>query len=85
LQCRDGFRKATGLEAREAEIVLDDGIGRLQQGCLAQGRDGISRSSGPEKLCGQRKQRLYLIRLWLDGQLHRISQSTAGRAEKSLP
>jgi hypothetical protein len=29
LQCRDGIRYVADLKAREAEIVVDDGIGRL--------------------------------------------------------
>jgi hypothetical protein len=36
------------LEAGEAEIVLDDGIRRLQQRCIVQRRDGIGCPSGPE-------------------------------------
>jgi hypothetical protein len=49
------------LEAGEAEIVLDDGIGRLQQRCLAQRRDRIGWSPSPEQLSGQRKQRRHLL------------------------
>jgi hypothetical protein len=48
LQCRDGIWHATNFEAGEAEIVLDSGIGRLKQSCLAQGRDRIGWSPGPE-------------------------------------
>ena len=62
LQCRDGIRYAADLEAGEAEIVLDDGIGRLQQRCIAQRRDRIGWSPGPEQLSGQRKQRRHLLR-----------------------
>ena len=62
LQYRDGIRYAADLEAGEAEIVLDDGIGRLQQCCIAQRRDRIGGSPGPEKLTGQRKQRRHLLR-----------------------
>ena len=52
LQCRDGIRYAADLQAGEAEIVLDDGIGRLQQCCIAQRRDRIGWSAGPEQLSG---------------------------------
>jgi hypothetical protein len=48
LQCRDGIRYAIDLEAGEAEIVLDDGIGRLQQRGIAQWRDRIGWPPGPE-------------------------------------
>ncbi len=62
LQCSDGIRYAADLEAGEAEIVLNGGIGRLQQRRIAQRRDRIARSPGPEKLSGQRKQRTHLLR-----------------------
>ena len=62
LQCRDGIRYAADLEAGEAEIVLDDGIGRLQQRGVAQGRDRINWSPGPQRLSGQRKQSRDLLR-----------------------
>ena len=55
LECRDSIRDASGLEAGETEIVLDDGVGRLQQRCLAQRRDGIGRLSCLEQLSSQRK------------------------------
>jgi hypothetical protein len=45
LQGRDGIRYAAHLKAGDAEIVLDDGIGRLQQRCVAQLRDRIGWSS----------------------------------------
>ena len=62
LQCRDGIRYAADLEAREAEIVLDGGIRRLQQRGIAQRRDRIAWSPGSEKITGQRKQRRHLLR-----------------------
>jgi hypothetical protein len=52
LQRRDGIRYAADLEAGEAEIVLDDGIGRLQQRCIAQRRDRIGWLPRFEKLSG---------------------------------
>jgi hypothetical protein len=61
LQCRDGIRYAADLEAGEAKIVLDDGIGRLQQRCIAQRRDRIGWSPGPEQLSGEGKQRCHLL------------------------
>jgi hypothetical protein len=62
LQCRDRIRYAANLEAREAEIVLDDRIERLQQRCFAQRFDRISWPPSPEELSGQRKQRRHLRR-----------------------
>jgi hypothetical protein len=41
-----------GLQAGQAKIVLDYGIGRLQQRRFAQRRDSIGRSAGPEQLGG---------------------------------
>ena len=38
LERRDGIRYATDLKAGEAEIVLDDGIGGLEQRCIALGK-----------------------------------------------
>ena len=61
LECRDGIRYAADLEAGEAEIMLDDGIGRLHQRCIAQRRDRIAWSPGPERLSGQGKQRRHLL------------------------
>ena len=55
LQCGDGIRNAANLEAGEAEIVMDHGIERLQQRCIAQRRDRIRWSPGPEQFGGQRK------------------------------
>jgi hypothetical protein len=46
---------AADLEAGEAEIVLDDGIGRLQQRCIAQRRGRIGWSPGRKQLSGQRE------------------------------
>ena len=52
-------------------IVLDDGIGRLQQRCFAQRRDRIGWSPCPEQLGGQRKQRRHLLpRGWAWGPGH---------------
>jgi hypothetical protein len=42
--------------------VLDDGIGRLQQRCIAQRRDRIGWSPGPERLSGLHKQSRHLLR-----------------------
>ena len=52
LQCHDGVRYTPDLEAGEPEIVLDDGIERLQQCRFAQRRDRIGWSAGPEQLSG---------------------------------
>ena len=52
LQCRDGIRYASDLEAGEAEIVLDGGIERFEQRCIAQRRDRFGWSPHPEQLCG---------------------------------
>jgi hypothetical protein len=58
------------LEAREAKIVLDDGIGRLQQRCIAQWRDRIGWSPGLKQLSGQCKQwRGWVRRLGHDANL----------------
>ena len=62
LECRDGIRYPADLEAGEAEIVLDDGIGRLEQRCISQRRDRIGRSPGPQQLSGQGKKRRHLLR-----------------------
>jgi len=62
LQCRDGIWYAANLEAGEAEIVLNDCIVRLQQRCIAQRRDRIGWSPGPEELSGQGKQWSHLLR-----------------------
>ena len=42
--------------------MLDNGIGRLQQRCIAQRRDRIGCSPGPKQLSGQRKQVRHLLR-----------------------
>jgi hypothetical protein len=47
LECGDGIRYAANLKAGEAEIVLDEGIGWLQQRCIVQRRDRIGRPPGP--------------------------------------
>jgi hypothetical protein len=60
-ECRDGIRYAADLKAGEAEIVLDDRIGWLQQRSIAQWRDRIGWSPGLEQLSGQRKQRRHLL------------------------
>src|SRR4029077_18630335 len=60
LQCRDGIRYASDLEAGEAEIVLDGGIKRFEQRCIAQRRDRFGWSAGSKRLSGQRKQRRHL-------------------------
>jgi hypothetical protein len=41
LQCCDGILCASDFQAGETEIVLDDGIGRLEQRCIVQRRDSI--------------------------------------------
>ncbi|MBZ5667194.1 MAG: hypothetical protein LAO30_21645 [Acidobacteriia bacterium] len=48
LQGRDGIWYAADFEAGEAEIMLNDGIGRLQQRGIAQRRDRVDWSPGPE-------------------------------------
>ena len=55
LQCRDCIRYAADLEAGEAEVVVDNGIERLQQSRVAQRRDRIGWSPSPEECSGQRK------------------------------
>jgi hypothetical protein len=71
LQRSDGFCYAANLEIGEAEIVLDDGIGRLQQRCIAQRSDRIGWLPGPEQLGGRRKQRRHLVqRSWIRGLGH---------------
>jgi len=62
-QCRDGVRYEADFEAGEAEIVLDDGVGWLQQRCFAQRRDRIGRPPGAEQFDGQRKQGRHRLRL----------------------
>jgi len=62
LQCSDGIRYVADLEAGESEVVLDDGVGRLQLGCIAQRRDRIRWSTSPEELSGQRQKRHHLLR-----------------------
>lgn len=51
-QCRDGVRYEADFEAGEAEIVLDGGIERFEQRCIAQRRDRFGWSPHPEQLCG---------------------------------
>ena len=63
LKCGDGLRHAADLQAGQAEVVLDYGVGRLQQRRFAQRRDRIGRSPGPEQLGGQGKQRRDLPRM----------------------
>ena len=62
LQCRDGIRYPADLEAGEAEIMMDDGIGRLQQRGFAQWRDRIGRLPRLEQIGGQRQQRCHVLR-----------------------
>jgi hypothetical protein len=73
LQCCDRIRYLADLEAGKAEIVLDDGIGWLQQRCFAQRRDRIGWSPGFEQLSGQRKQRRHLLRR---GRVWRLGHGT---------
>jgi hypothetical protein len=62
LHRRDCIGYAADLEAGEAEIVLDDGVRRLQQRRIAQRRDRIGCPPGAEEPGGQRKQSRHLLR-----------------------
>ena len=83
LECRDGIRYSADLEAGEAEIVLDDGIGRLEQRRIAQRKDRIGRSPSPQQLSGQGKQRRHLLRgsVWRLG--HGVNSSVEPVAWRS--
>jgi hypothetical protein len=48
LECLDGIRYAADLEAGEAEVVLDERIGWLEQRSIAQRRDRIGWLPGLE-------------------------------------
>ena len=52
LQCRDCIGYAADLKAGEAEIVMDDRVGWLEQCRIAQRRDRVAWPSSPEKLSG---------------------------------
>src|SRR2546430_2397990 len=54
-QCRYGIRYPSDLEAGDAQVVENDGIGRVQPRCFAQWSNGISRLAGAEQLRGQRQ------------------------------
>jgi hypothetical protein len=56
LKCGYCLRQFAGLQAGKAKIVLDEGVGRLQERRFAQGYDSIGGLAGLEKLGSLRKQ-----------------------------
>ena len=64
LQRRDGLRQASSLQAGEAEIVLDDRIGRRKQCRVVQRLDRVGWPPRLEQLGGQRKQGRDMRRGW---------------------